>query len=321
MLLVHHSIERILQMLQKLESNERRSSSESRKISSPYRVTNYIDCDISISASSSPSEKLWLNSQKSTEYSFEDWRQLRSSFFKKSHSISLGFESFLPIFNISLNRDGYHKILLETVERIDEEEEDPRTIYIHTFLVDGVRHVHFRESIMVHNETSQPFMMIFEGSEDGTTLELLEGQSVCIPPWHMTSTCTLVPLGNIFRPAPNPLYFDRSLLSNEEVMVCCKAISDEGTPTPPLYFQISTVKPASSSSNDIIDVSFVPPLKVENFLPCQVQIQFLQDETRVVKTFNEGQSLPVYEVDPMKTCLVGISIPSLGIALPLKFSV
>lgn len=303
-LMVHHSLERILQLLQKLASPERRVSTASREISSPYIFSNYLNCQVSIVSAKTVTERLELKQQQSDGFTFEDWREQRTSLLKKRHKVDFCFDRFSPITGIDIDRDGYFKLELRPTEEIEGDEE-VREFYLHAFLIGGVRHIHFRESTMIHNETGQTIVLILEGEGEGISMQVEPDQRVCVPPWHMKSQCVISAVGGTYNPIEQKICLSKGL-DLDGIILTGSNQSSEG---PSLHILVSCAKP---SLEQIIDIKFAAPVFIENMLPSTANVQASQNMIRAAHSIAEGKCLSIYDVDPSSSALLAVSIPDLG---------
>lgn len=325
-LAVQHSIERLLQMFQKLSVKSSKAGRLSRKLSSPYLFTNLLTMPIQIgtsdpahllSASSSPAEgssaslasRLKLSPGDTAEFAFEDWKQSRSAMLNVSHRIRVEVEGFEAFTNVKIDQDGFQKLRLEAAG--DDKGGDsssaslprPRKMYMQTYLEEGVRHIVFREAQVVINETPHRLLLFFEGSDNGQTMEVASGRKICVPPSHTRSHCLLM-VGEAH------VRFTESVdLSLGEKLggTIVGAQMDEQTL---FHVMLACRQPAVGKA---MDIHLVAPCLVENLLPMPIQIKLAQEEHKTVYDIGENAQLPIYSVDPKGGCTMAVSIPSVGL--------
>lgn len=327
-LVVHHSLERLLQMVKKLGVTDPKKSKMSRRLSCPYRFTNLVDCAIEIEDVGDVSRRVALRAGETHEFSFQDWKQGRSKAVSSPHRVNVKAPGFKLIPNVSLDRDGYLKLQLE-VEREgegeaevevevegegkgkgkgedeDADEGEPRKIYLQSFLENGVRHLFFRDPVMLVNETSFNLLLMVEGADAGRTFLLEPDQRISIAPLWMKSSFRIVPDDGEHE-ASQLVEFSAGMRLDGTVL-CAAALKAE---KPPVNMVVSCCHPSLEA---IFNVCIVAPICLENLLPAHCQLQLKQHQFQTVHSLAENQVLSIFGVDPSAAYTIAISIPDLGV--------
>lgn len=304
-IVAHDSLERILSMLHKLEV-EKRSPSASRELSSPYHFGNFLEVTLKVDGNTKDSDSIILQPQQTKEFSFESWRQQRSSLFTTEREITLSFPNgdYRSIEGFAIDRDGYFPLRLASQSSNTEE----RKSFAHAFLTDGIRHVHLRERIMVKNETDSIIIITLEGHDTGRSLQIEPGQRACIPPIFETSACAITPIVEGLQLAPvSDKFIPEEILHLSGKIFRAEGVTADGSS----YNMLCTSE--TPHLHSILNISFVAPIIVENLLPVDIQVQLSQDSYRKVSEIAEAHTLSVYSIDPSRLSSIAVSLPSLGL--------
>lgn len=304
-IVAHDALERILSMLHKL-GVEKRSPSVARELSPPYCFGNFLEATVAIDGDTKGSDSIALQSQQMNSFSFESWRQQRSSLFAAEHKVTISFPNgeYKPIEGFAIDREGYFRLAL-TPQAHDFDE---RNFFAHAFLVDGIRYVHLRERIMVKNETDSAIIITLEGNDTGKSLQIESGKKACVPPVFEISTCAVTPIveGLQLAPVSGKFIPGESLDMNGRIFRAESTAADGSS-----YNMLCSSE--APSLHSILNISFVAPIVVENLLPVDIQVQLVQESYRKVFDIAETREISVYFIDPTRSSTIAVSLPSLGL--------
>ena len=305
-LIVHHSLERLLQMLKKLGATDPKKSKISRKLSSPYRFTNLIEYNIVVEDVANSDRSIIVETGATQDFSFLDWKQSRNKAIKSNHLVNIQVKGFKMIENISLDRDGVIKLQLEASEEgKDSVVHNARTIFLQSFLEHGIRCLFFRESLMLINQTSFTLLLTVEAAETGKTFSIEPEKHFSLAPHWMNSTFQVVPDDGDHEASQ---YFELcDGMKLDGVVLLAPALKSG---KPPVNIIISCCQPSLEST---CNMCFVAPICLENLLPATCQLRFKQGPVQVLHSISENQSVSIFDVDPSKSYSVAISIPELGV--------
>ena len=315
LIILHDALERILSMVSKL-GVEKRSPLASREISSPYIFGNYLDLPVKIirsaldgadggGSTTENAKEINLSPNMTEKFTFEDFRKQRSSLLDVTHRMTFDFgEAYQPIKRFAIDQDGYFSM---NIIPVDEQAQASREFFVRTFIVDGVRHAHLREKIMIHNETESLLLFTMEGQDNGKSVQIEAGKKACVPQEFEHSSISLTPIVEELQLAPVQQSFSPVNFSsvNGRIFSAQSSLNTEAT----FNILASCERPDVHS---IMDIKFVAPIVVENLLPVNIQVQFRQGNQRKVYDIQESQCISVYHFDPGKPCVFALSIPDLS---------
>lgn len=308
--IVHHSLERILSMFSKLDPSTNTLKLRNREMVAPYLFGNYLDIPIMVKSEDNNASKS-LEPQAKSEFSFEDWRSLRKNILQSKRTVSIDFNDvFQEISNVDVNSDGFWKMNLVPCESVDEDRtssvKEPRKFFIESFLLNGVRHIDLRERIIFVNDTELPLILTFSRTDVGKSLPLEPLNKVCVLPWLETSKVMVAPLQAKMPPFTKELELRNISKLHGTVLSTATGIGKDET------FLNILVSIIHHDRFEMCDLRFSEPLIFENLLPCELYIQFSQGNLKKVISLTEGATKRLFDIDPSNSFSIASSIPDLG---------
>ena len=292
--------------------------SKPRGSDAPYRIRNYTGFDLRVWAELGPGEEgpaEILSDGQEFPWRFEDATTMRENLAPEGAAglvgIQLDGSGFDSINKIPLIREG------ETIYNLKPKKDK----ILHRLLVevrlgpDYIKYITFRSPLMVENNTQIPVELGIFNLDDGNLLKIEkigpgDARPAPVGSAYMHSVIIRPDQGFGYSWSTDSLFW-RDLLKRPTRTLKCN--SEQGTQSPPFYFQLHTMFDKNDPILDVypyMRIRIHSPLEIQNLLPYDFKYRIYDRNTRKDWTnfLRKGGVSPVHVVELSHLLLLSIDM-------------